>query len=349
MKTVMMNDHAAELKHKGSDPQPVAVDGCGDTTKSQKGSTFHVSRVDQCGKSDSTPEVVEGPETPVAENGKELPQPVAVDGCGGALPSVIPKHDNENHQMEGVTSTAVWTEKPVFSSNLLPSQNGDALQRTIASGEATMVASGVSDDKGKCKDVAKDNSAVTSPGSLPHCMQSSTCIESAQEGYACSKPWVSALSTCDILAPIPEADVAADNCGNVEVSNIAAKPKALPLKVSPAARKGLAKIATPRTQPTRTQSLLDGYVHGLTVEANVKPSNPSGLEAISIREAPSNIDSCPAQSRTAGIPCFGSQGESDEYQLRHKPLRRSKSAGQLPLTPGRRAGTTGNSKSCPPA
>ena len=119
--------------------------------------------------------------------------------------------------------------------------------------------------------------------------------------------------------------------------------------MSPAARKGLAKIATLRTQPTRTQSLLDGYVHGLAVEANVKPSNPSGLKATSIKEVPSNIDSCPAQSRTAGMPCFSSQGESDEYRLCHKLLRRSKSAGQPPLTPGRRAGTTGNSKSCPPA
>ena len=41
------NNRAAELKHKGSDPQPVAVDGCGDTTKPKKGTTFHVSRVDQ--------------------------------------------------------------------------------------------------------------------------------------------------------------------------------------------------------------------------------------------------------------------------------------------------------------
>ena len=196
-----------------------------------------------------------------------------------------------------------------------------------------MIASNVCDEKGKCKDVAKDNSAVTSVGigSLPHCMQSSTCLESTQERYAGSKPWVSALSTCDILAPIPEADVSVNNCGNVEVSNSAAKPKALPLRVSHAARKGLAKIATPRIQPTRTQSLLDGYVHGLTVEANVKPSNPSGQKAIPIKGVPSNIGSCPEQSRTAGIPCFfGSQGESDEYRPGHKPLRRSKSAGQPP-------------------
>ena len=220
---------------------------------------------------------------------------------------------------------AEWTEKP-----FLPSQKVDTLPLAIERGEATIVALSVCDGKDKCKDVAKDNSAATSLGSLPHCMQGSACIEGDQEGYAGNKPWVSALSTCDILAPIPEADVAVDNGSNVEASNIVAKPKALPLKVSPAARKGLAKIVTSRTQPARTQSLLDGYVHGLTVEANVKPANPSGLEATSIREVPSKIDVCPVQSRTAGRPCFGSQGESDEHRLGHKSLRRSKSAGQPP-------------------
>ena len=254
------NDRAAELKHKGSDPQPVAVDGRGDTTKAKKGTTFHVSRVDQYGESDSTPGVVEGPETPVAEIGEELPQPVAVDGRGGALPSEITKHDKEHQQIERVTPTVEWTEKP-----FLPSQKADTLPLAIERGEATIVALSVCDGKDKCKDVAKDNSAATSLGSLPHCMQGSTCVEGDQEGYAGNKPWVSALSTCDILAPIPEADVAVDNGSNVEASNIVAKPKALPLKVSPAARKGLAKIVTSQTQPARTQSLLDGYVHGLKV------------------------------------------------------------------------------------
>ena len=310
----------------------------GTLRRPKKGTTFHVSLVDQYGESDSTPGFVEGPETPVAEIGEELPRPVAVDGRGGALPSEITKHDNEHQQIERVTPTAEWTEKPV-----LPSQKVDTLPLAIERGEATIVALSVGDGKDKCKDVAKDNSAATSLGSLPHCMQGSTCIEGDQEGYAGNKPCVSALSTCDILAPIPEADVAVDNGSNVEASNIVAKPKALPLKVSPAARKGLAKVVTSRTQPVRTQGLLGGYA----VEANVKPANPSGLEATSIREVPSKIDVCPVQSRTAGRPCFGSQGESDEHRPGHKSLRRSKSAGQPPLTPGRRAGTTARLKASP--
>ena len=94
---------------------------------------------------------------------------------------------------------------PVIPSDLSPSQIGDTTPRTIGGGEATVISSHVCDEKGKCKDVAKDNSAVISAGSLPHCRQSSACLESTQERFAGSKPWVSALSTSDILAPIPEA------------------------------------------------------------------------------------------------------------------------------------------------
>ena len=320
------NDYAAALKHKGSDPQPVAVDGRGDTTKTKRGTTFHVSLVDQYGKSDGTTGFVESPETSGTEIGEGLPQPVAVDGRGGALPPEIIQHDNEDHSIERVTPTAEWTEKPVF-----PSQKVGTSPLTIEKGEATIVALCVGDGKDKCKDVTKDNSAATSLDGLPHRIKGSTFIDDDQEGYAGNKPWVSALSTCDILAPIPEADVAVGNGSNVESSNIAAKPKALPVKVSPAARKGLAKVATSQTQPVRTQGLLNGYVHGLAVEANVKPANPSGLEATSIREVPSQSDVCPAQSRTAGKPCCGSQGDSNEHRPGHKNLSDDRRVQDSPL------------------
>ena len=338
------NDYVTALKHKGSDPQPVAVDGRGDTTKTRRGTTFHVSLVDQYDESDCTPGFVEGPERSGTEIGEGLPQPVAVDGRGGALPPDTTKHDNEDHPIERVTPTAEWTEKPAF-----PSQKVGMFPLTIEKGGATIVALSVGDGKDECKDVTKDNSAATPLDGLPHCIKGSTFIDDDREGYAGNKPWVNALSTCDILAPIPEAEVAVGNESNVESPNIAAKPKALPVKVSPAARKGLAKVATSQTQPVRTQGLLNGYVHGLAVEANVKPANPSGIEATSIRERPSKSDVCPAQSLTAGKQCCGSQGESNEHRSGHKSLRRSKSAGQPPLTPGRWTGTTGNSKSCPPA
>ena len=290
------HDHAAKLKHKKvSDPQPVAVDGCGDTTVSKGFAANRDSRVNERSGSNSTPEAVEVVEAPIVEICEEIPQPVAVDGCGGWLPPPVLKHDNEHDHREGVTPTAVWTEMPVIPSDLSPSQIRDTTPHTIGGGEATMISSHVCDEKGKCKDVTKGGNAVTSTSSLPHSRQSSACLESTQERFAGSKPWVSALSTSDILAPIPEAEVSVSNSDNVEISNGAAKPKALPLKVSHAARKGLAKIATPRIQPTRTQDLLDGYVHGLTVEANVKPSNPSGQKTMPLKGVPSNKGSCPEQ------------------------------------------------------
>ena len=305
------------------------------------------SRVNERSGSNSTPEAVEVVEAPIVEICEELSQPVAVDGCGGSLPPPVLEHDNEHDHREGVTPTAVWTEMPVIPSDLSPSQIRGTTPHTIGGGEATIISSHVCDEKGKCKDVTKGSNAVTSTSSLPHSRQSSACLESTQERFAGSKPWVSALSTSDILAPIPEAEVSVSNSDNVEISNGAAKPKALPLKVSHAARKGLAKIATPRIQPTRTQDLLDGYVHGLTVEANVKPSNPLGQKTMPLKGVPSNKGSCPEQSLAAGISSFGNQGESGEHRPGQKSLRCSKSAGQSPLTPGRRVGTTGNSKSCP--
>ena len=338
------NDYVTALKHKGSDPQPVAVDGRGDTNQTRRGTTFHVSLVDQYGESDCTPGFSEGPERAGTEIGKGLPQPVAVDGRGGDVSPDMTKHDNGDHPTERVTPTAEWAEKPAF-----PSQKVGTFPLSIEKGGVTIVALSVGDGKDKCKDVTKNNGAAAPLDGLPHCSKDSAFMEDDRDDYAGNKPWVSALSTCDILAPIPEADVAVGNGCNVESPNITAKPKALPVKVSPAARKGLARVATSQTQPVRMQGLLNGYVHGLAVEANVKPTNPSGIEATSISERPSKSAVCPAQSLTTGIQFCGSQGKSNEHRPGHKPLRRSKSAGQPPLTPSRRTGTTGNSKSCPPA
>ena len=81
------HDHAAKLKDKKvSDPQPVAVDGCGDTTVSKGFAANRDSRVNERSESNSTPEAVEVVEAPIVEICEELPQPVAVDGCGGSLP-----------------------------------------------------------------------------------------------------------------------------------------------------------------------------------------------------------------------------------------------------------------------
>ena len=121
------------------------------------------------------------------------------------------------------------------------------------------------------------------------------------------------------------------------------------MKVSHSARKGLARIATPKIRPTQTQALLDGYVHALTVEASVTLSKPLGRKTVPLSGGPPDKGSFAKQSLSEGTPSLGNQGEGNEHRPGQRSLRRSKSAGQSPLTPSRRAGTIGNSKSCPPA
>ena len=335
------NGAVTASKHEGSDPQPAAVDGCGDTNQSRRGTSFHVSVVDQYGKDVYTSGPSESPKGLGTGISRKLPQPAAVDGRGGNGSPDITKRDNGAQPIEGVTPTIEWTEKPAF-----PSPKIDVFQHSISedANEALIANEG----KDMCKGVLRDNDAATPLVGVPHCKQNSALCEGDQIGNAGNGPWVSALSACDILAPIPEADVADVNECSGESSNLTTKPKALPVKASPAARKGLATVATSQTQPVQMRELLNGYVHRPAVEKSTEPTDLTQIEKTSNSDRPSKSVVCSTQSLTAGIQSCSSQGESKEHRTGHKPLRRSKSAGQSPLTPSRRTGTTGNSKSCPP-
>ena len=116
--------------------------------------------------------------------------------------------------------------------------------------------------------------------------QNSACHESTKEQIAGSKPWFSAVSTSEILAPILEVEVSVGNSDAAEISNGMAKPKASLLKISHAARKGLARIATPKIRPTQTQVLLDAYVHGLIVETSVTLSKLLGRKTVPLSGGP---------------------------------------------------------------
>ena len=126
------------------------------------------------------------------------------------------------------------------------------------------------------------------------------------------------------------------------------KPKALPLSVSQAARQGLAKIATPEITQKQSQSHQSGYVHGLTV------ATVSTLPKPRYQETSSQGNVLPGNFNIAqrDFPENSSQWDNQHDDLQSRPkrvLRRSRSAGQSPLTPSRRTGISGNSKSCPPA
>ena len=134
-----------------------------------------------------------------------------------------------------------------------------------------------------------------------------------------------------------------------ECTGSTAKPKALPLMVSQAARQGLARIVTHSTLPHQAQTQLGGYVHGLTVAASVSQPmilgqqvTPAGGRTIQDVNITQRI---PPEFK----PPVNNQHEVVEHGSGERALRRSKSAGQAPPTPSRRTGISGNSKSCPPA
>ena len=186
----------------------------------------------------------------------------------------------------------------------------------------------------------------------PNLKQGGVCLLKAKEQPADGKPWVSALSTTEILAPIPEVDSSLASGEAAEISSGTIKPKALPLTVSQAARQGLAKVATPKTlqkQTKQTQSHLGGYVHGLTVTADPALSKPLVQKTTSTSDGALGNWNTAQQVFSEGKPHWDNHREELESRPIKRVLRRSRSAGQSPLTPGRRTGTSGNSKSCPPA
>ena len=107
------------LKCKGvKAPQPVAVDGCGDTTlltgAGAKLAPPGVARAAWIGvPNESAPS-----DSPGTKGRVKIPQPVAVDGCGGPLPPIANGHGDSLL----ATPTAVWTEKPVIPSSESPPQ-----------------------------------------------------------------------------------------------------------------------------------------------------------------------------------------------------------------------------------
>ena len=131
-----IDDGSTELKNESINaPQPVAVDGCGDITL-LKGFAADLDSLgeDRCG-SNGTPSVPEVAGAPFVESCEELPQPVAVGGCGGPLPPSVSKHDNSVL----VTPTAVWTEKPVIPSSEPPSQAKETMPHYAGVGDTTIV------------------------------------------------------------------------------------------------------------------------------------------------------------------------------------------------------------------
>ena len=341
-----IHDESTKLRGESTNaPQPVAVDGCGDITSLNGVAAKLVSLGEARGVWNGIPRESAVFDAPGIESCAGVPQPVAVGGCGGPSPPSINDHGNSLL----VTPTVEWTEKPVIPSNEPPSQAKEA--QPHYAGVADTI---ISLQRQRVENVGgEDNTdgitAVISAAREPSMMQNSACPLSTKEQITGSERWVSALSTSEILAPIPEVEVSVGSSEAAEISNGTAKPKALPLKVSQAARQGLAKVATPKILPKQTQSQLDGYVHGLTVDASVTLSKPLVQKTIPTSGRTLDDGNIAQRSFSERKLSLGNQCGVNEHRSGKRSLQRSKSAGQSPLPPGRRTGTSGNSKSCPPA
>ena len=105
----------------------------------------------------------------------------------------------------------------------------------------------------------------------------------------------------------------------------------------------LAKIATPETSQRQAHVGQNGYVHGLTIPVDTTP--PKVLSRKTLPEG----DALPDRPNS-GQQAIRIDGETFGNQCRStKGVWRPRSVGHSPLTPSRRSGFSGNSKSCPPA
>ena len=147
------------------------------------------------------------------DNGHDaLPQPVAVDGCGGPVPLAV----KGNSDPWPVTTTAEWTDKPLnpageprpLAEELSPEKSGDG---TNDRGRLKQIVRGMGKEEVTAADQVTLGTKVKQYGDCP---------QNEKEQPANGKPWVGALSVCQILAPIPEGDgnfandatVASQNC-----------------------------------------------------------------------------------------------------------------------------------------
>ena len=244
----------------------------------------------------------------------KLSQPVAVDGCGGPPPPFANGHGGSLL----VTPAAAWTEKPVIPSREPPSQAKEDLpQNTEGVDTGTRLSRQLVEDL-----KSEDITVAISTATKPNLKQSGACLLNAKEQPADGKPWVSALSTSEILAPIPEVDSSLASGEAAEISSGTIKPKALPLTVSQAARQGLAKVATPKTLQKQTQPQLGGYVHGLTVAADPALSMPLVQKTTSTSGGALDNRNTAQQIFSEGKPHLDNQCEEFESRSIKGVLRR---------------------------
>ena len=290
-------------------PQPVVVDGCGETNL--KNQEYKDSTKSGDHLTIPLPSYVEPAEELLSESDKVLTQPVVVDGCGEQVAPVIRTECSPWR----VSPTAVWTAKPGEQSGICGS---DQLSEIAESSKEGI-------DDIETLTFGEDHQG----GRL-----------SEEENLPSSNRLQAHLQTYQNLEPIPESD---GYCANV-----GSKPKAFPLKVSKAVKQSLARIAASgatqkyvATEQNRSKPVLCNLDDSKTL-SGATGSPIEGEPTLTGNPHAPRPASHSEKAMPGGKPAFQLRGSI-------KAVQRSRSAGHPPLTPNRKTSLTGNSRSCPPA
>ena len=315
-------------------PQPVVVDGCGETNL--KNQEYKDSTKSGDHLTIPLPSHVEPAEEFLNESDKVLTQPVVVDGCGEQVAPVIRTECSPWR----VSPTAVWTAKPGEQSGICGSgQLSEIAESRIRNGEQLKQSSkeGIDED-----DRTDDIETLT----FGEDHQGGRLSE--EENLPSSNRLQAHLQTYQTLEPIPESDGYCANVEDINVDKVGSKPKAFPLKVSKAVKQSLARIAASgatqkyvATEQNRSKPVLYKLDDSKTL---------SGATGSPIEGEPT-LTGNPHAPRPASHSEKAMPGGKPAFQLRGsiKAVQRSRSAGHPPLTPNRKTSLTGNSRSCPPA
>ena len=210
-------------------PQPVVVDGCGETNL--KNQEYKDSTKSGDHSTIPLPSYAEPAEELLNESDKVLTQPVVVDGCGEQVAPVIKTECSPWR----VSPTAVWTAKPGEQSGICGSdQLSEIAESRIRDGEQLKQSSkeGIDED-----DRTDDIETLT----FGEGHQGGRLSE--EENLPSSNRLQAHLRTYQTLEPIPESDGYWANVEDINVDKVGSKPKAFPLKVSKAVKQSLARIA----------------------------------------------------------------------------------------------------------
>ena len=314
-------------------PQPVVVDGCGDSIlKKQvyKDSTERDKTITTI-----LPSYAEPIEDSQSKDNKVPAQPVVVDGCGE---HTAPVFKTECSQWK-VSPTAIWTAIPEEPSDIRnPEQLPEKTECRIGDGEQLKQNS----EERIRKDGRTSESIAPSVGNGRQ-----NGSQSEGQSLPGRHELQDQIKTYQALEPIPESDGYGANCDETLSKEVGSKPKALPLKVTQTVKQRLAKISAAGATQKHLATKQSGSMPAFSQVENRKTlcdATPSPMEEEPALTGKPDAH-VPANHTERSMP-----GNRPVIQLGEsiRTIQRSRSAGHPPLTPNRKTSFAGNSRSCPP-